>query len=943
MVKKVFELAKELNLAPLDLVEGLKQKGFTIRNHMTDLTSDEVEKVFAIYRPSGKDDDNKKPKVAGIKKKVKTLTKKETPEVEAAPAPVIEKTITKKSAEVIAPKEVAEEVALVSAAPEVKTEAAPDEASADDKNDPSKKKGVILRRSQDAGTSVNKDSLSEKFATMYGESGEDGKPRSGLRVVSRPAAAAATGTNSDIQSKDHYQEKVHRFTPVYVPPKGEKVETTDKTQTHSSILAPSKKSMEALDLNEASGEAGKNRLGGLASMMSKPRSSLTRSQQLLEDRAEEELKSYGTLNILGRPLYVNVGRKKAFSGHANQTIKTEVKENKRVLELHKGATCEDLAYKLKVKFTELADKVLKLNLLIKPTDFIGMQLAAEIANLFDYRVEDVAFDEKKIIDQVATTEAKKESATSNKKSDSTIPVRPPIVTIMGHVDHGKTTLLDTIRKAKVAQGEAGGITQHIGAYTVKVNDKVITFLDTPGHEAFASMRQRGANVTDVVVLVVAADDGVMPQTRESIKFCKIANVPLIIAVNKMDKEGVNPDKIKQALMEFEITPEEWGGDTQFVPISALKGTGIDNLLEAISLQADVMELRANDKGACEGIVIESKIEIGRGPVATILVQKGTLVKGDSIVVGECYGRARSLLDDSGANIDEAGPSIPVQVLGLDNPPSPGDVVNVVKSEREAKKIVDNRIAERKELAAQPEKAKMSLEDFFANSGQPDEETKKLNLIIRTDVNGSYEAIKQSLEALSNSEVQVKLIGGGVGAINDNDVLMAMGSKAYIIGFNMRPVTSARRMAEEKGVDVKNYSIIYDLINDIKLAAEGLLESETFEKYLGRAEVRETFVVPKIGTIAGSAVIDGKILRGCNIRLLRDGKIIFDGKLSSLKRFKDDAKEVASGYECGIGLEGYNDIRVNDIFEAYMMEEKKRTLADVAKKDLLKTEAAATTV
>jgi translation initiation factor IF-2 len=640
---------------------------------------------------------------------------------------------------------------------------------------------------------------------------------------------------------------------------------------------------------------------------------------------------------------VNVGRKKAFSGHANQTIRTEVKENKRVLDLHKGATCEDLAYKLKVKFSELADKVLKLNLLIKPTDFIGMQLAAEIAALFDYRVEDVAFDEKKIIDQDVPTESKNDGEATVKKSDSTIPVRPPIVTIMGHVDHGKTTLLDTIRKAKVAQGEAGGITQHIGAYTVKVEDKIITFLDTPGHEAFASMRQRGANVTDVVVLVVAADDGVMPQTRESIKFCKIANVPLIIAVNKMDKEGVNPDKIKQALMEFEITPEEWGGDTQFVPISALKGTGIDNLLEAISLQADVMELRANNKGACEGIVIESKIEMGRGPVATILVQKGTLNKGDSIVVGECYGRARSLLDHNGANIDEAGPSIPVQVLGLDNPPTPGDVVNVVKNEREAKKIVDNRIAERKELAAQPEKAKMSLEDFFANSGQPDEEIKKLNLIIRTDVNGSYEAIKQSLEALSNSEVQVKLIGGGVGAINDNDVMMATGSSAYIIGFNMRPVTSARRMAEEKGVDIKNYSIIYDLINDIKLAAEGLLESETFEKYLGRAEVRETFVVPKIGTIAGSAVIDGKILRGCKIRLLREGKIIFDGKLSSLKRFKDDAKEVASGYECGIGLEGYNDIRVNDIFEAYMMEEKKRTLADVAKKDSEKTEAAATTV
>jgi len=939
MVKKVFELAKELNLAPLDLVEGLKKRGFAIRNHMTDLTSEEVEKVFALYRPAGKDDDSKKTKVATVKKKVKTVTKKDSPaealaEVEALPTKNIE-TAPEVKVEVA-------EVVVAAKKVEVAKEETAIEALSDDKSDANKKRGVILRRSQDAGTSVNKDSLSEKFAVMYGDTPEDGKPRTGLRVVSRPASASTN--SSDAPSKDHYQEKVHRFTPVYVPPKDAKSDPAVKTQTHANILAPSKQSLEAINIQDESAE-GKNRLSGLASMMSKPKSSLTRSQQLLEDRAEEELKSYGTLNILGRPLYVNVGRKKAFSGHANQTIKTEVKENKRVLQLHKGATCEDIAYKLKVKFTELADKVLKLNLLIKPTDFIGIQLASEIATLFDYRVEDVAFDEKKIISQGDTENTNNTEEESDKIVDTSIPVRPPIVTIMGHVDHGKTTLLDTIRKAKVAQGEAGGITQHIGAYTVNVGGKVITFLDTPGHEAFASMRQRGANVTDVVVLVVAADDGVMPQTKESIRFCKIAKVPLIIAVNKMDKEGSSPDKIKQALMEFEITPEEWGGDTQFVPISALKGTGIDNLLEAIALQAEVMELRANDKGVCEGIVIESKIELGRGPVATVLIQKGTLTKGDSLVVGECFGRARSLFDHNGASIDSAGPSIPVQILGLDNPPSPGDTVNIVKSEREAKKIVDNRIADRKELAAQPEKAKMSLEDFFANSGQPDEEIKKLNLIVRSDVNGSYEAIKQSVEALSNSEVQVKLIGGGVGAINDGDVMLAATSKAYIIGFNMRPVTSARRMAEEKGVDIKNYSIIYDLINDIKLAAEGMLESETFEKYLGRAEVRETFVVPKIGTIAGSAVIDGKILRGCKMRLLREGKIIFDGKLSSLKRFKDDAKEVASGYECGIGLDGYNEIKVNDIFEAYMMEEKKRTLADVAKKDLekLETQAATPTV
>jgi translation initiation factor IF-2 len=570
----------------------------------------------------------------------------------------------------------------------------------------------------------------------------------------------------------------------------------------------------------------------------------------------------------------------------------------------------------------MTDKLLDVNLLVKPDDFVGVILATEIAELYDYRVEDKAFDEDEYLNKDKVSEEEK----------SKLPFRNPIIAIMGHVDHGKTTLLDHIRAAKVAEGEAGGITQHIGAYSVDVKGKTLTFLDTPGHAAFASMRQRGADVTDIVVLVVAADDGVMPQTKESIKFCQNSGVPVIVAVNKMDKEGVNPERVKTELAEFSITPEEWGGDTQFVPISALKGEGIDDLLESIALQSEILELRANPKGKAEGIVIESKIEQGRGPVATVLVQTGTLKKGENIVVGESYGRARSLTDSRGKDLKSAGPSVPVQILGLDKAPSPGDRLNIVKNEREGKKVVQNRIDQRKELESAPTKKKMSLEDFFASAKPEGPEEKSLNLLVRTDVQGSFEAIKQSLDGLGNQEVRVKIVGGGVGQISDSDVMLAESASGYIIGFNMRPSTSARRLAEEKGVDVKTYSVIYELINDIKLALEGLLEPEFVEEYVGRAEVKETFDTPKAGTIAGSGVIDGKIVDGCNIRLLRNGKIIFDGKMSSLRRFKDDVKEVRSGMECGIGLENFSNIKEGDLFEAYLIKERKRTLEEVAKEE-----------
>ncbi|MDO9181970.1 MAG: translation initiation factor IF-2 [Bacteriovorax sp.] len=765
----------------------------------------------------------------------------------------------------------------------------------------------------------------------------------GLRVVSKPVVKTPevrpevvevrkSPATTIIKAEDRKLgvDRPHRFTPIYTPSKDPhfkeaqeakaKEEAARRPQASAPKVLGVGTAQEEEDKKRGEEEENKKRLGGLASMMTGKKVIASKAQAITMSRAEEELRSYTALSGTGRPIYTQIMRKKDFLGATQQTERTEVKESKRVIVIHKGSELGELARKLSLKFKDLVDECLKLNLLIKETDYVGPSLAADICALFGYRVEDKAFNEEKIIGRAVVSDDLK----------STFPTRPPVVAIMGHVDHGKTTLLDSIRKAKVASGEAGGITQHIGAYSVEVEGgKQVTFLDTPGHAAFAAMRQRGAHATDIVVLVVAADDGVMPQTKESIKFCENAGVPIIIAVNKMDKPGANPDNVKRELTEFNLMPEDWGGQTQYVHVSALKGTGIDELLDAILLQAEILDLRANPKAEVEGVVIESKIEPGRGPIATLLIQNGTLHKGDYLVVGETFGRARSLTDHLGAQLNDAGPSTPVQILGLEGTPAPGDRLNIVKSEREAKKIAENRIQERKLLAAAPEKKKVSLEDFFANAAKEGEEQKFLNLIIRSDVQGSYEAIKSALETLGNAEVAVKVIAGGVGPITDSDVQMGATSGGFVIGFNMRPVTSARKMAEDKGVDIKNYSVIYELINDVKLALEGLLDPEFVEEFIGRAEVREVFNIPKAGVIAGSYVVDGKIAQGCNIRLLRNGKIMHDGKLSSLKRFKDDVKEVKNGYECGISLEGYSDIKAADIFEAYLMIQKKRTLDDAA--------------
>jgi translation initiation factor IF-2 len=541
--------------------------------------------------------------------------------------------------------------------------------------------------------------------------------------------------------------------------------------------------------------------------------------------------------------------------------------------------------------------------------------------------QSISFDEASIVAEDLGAEVEKEIiVTAEDRLFNDVPddeadlvPRPPVVVVMGHVDHGKTSLLDCIRNANVTATEAGGITQHIGAYTVNINGKSITFLDTPGHEAFTSMRMRGAQVTDIAIIVVAADDGIMPQTVEAINHAKAANVSIIVAINKIDKEGANPDRVKQELTEYSLVPEEWGGDTVCVEVSAKQNIGIDNLLEMVTLTAELKELKANPNRQAKGTVIEAKLDKGRGPVATVLVQNGTLKSGDIIVAGTAVGRVRAMTDERGRKLKSAGPSTPVEIIGLSETPEGGDVFHVVDDERAARNVVESRKQKIKDEAFKAT-TRVSLENLFdsLNEGA----MKSLNIVVKADVQGSVEAVRQSLEKLSNEEVKVKVIHGAVGAITESDVTLAAASGAIIVGFNVRPDAGARSASDLNQVEIRTYRIIYEAIEEVEAAMKGMLSPKFREKVIGHAEIRDTFKVSGVGTIAGSYVTDGKIMRHCSVRIVRDGIVIHEGMLASLKRFKDDAKEVASGYECGMAFENFNDIKIGDNVECFIMEEIK---------------------
>ena len=550
--------------------------------------------------------------------------------------------------------------------------------------------------------------------------------------------------------------------------------------------------------------------------------------------------------------------------------------------------------------------------------FLGVMAA--VNQEIDFETAAKLCDKYEILYEKKEVSSELESLEVDAEDDENLVKRPPIVTVMGHVDHGKTSLLDAIRKTRVTKTEAGGITQHIGAYTVTLNGEEITFLDTPGHEAFTAMRARGAQVTDIVILVVAADDGIMPQTKEAINHCKAAEVPMIVAINKIDRPGANIDRVKQELTEFGLVAEDWGGDTICVPVSAKEGQNIDQLLEMIILTAEMQELKANPDRKAKGTVVEAKLDKGRGPVASLLVQSGTLSVGDSILVGSTYGRIRAMFDDQGKKIKSAGPSIPVEILGLSEVPAAGDRFIQVKDEKTARTMAEARKDKIKNETLNASH-RVSLEDLYSQIKEGT--VKELAIIVKADVQGSVEAIRQSLEKLSTDDVKVRVIHGAVGAITETDITLATASNAIVIGFNVRPDSNAIAASEREKVDVKTYRIIYDAIEDVKSAMVGMLEPEYKEVVLGKAEVRETYKISNVGTIAGCYVLDGKILRNSDIRVIRDGIVIFESSLASLKRFKDDVKEVAAGYECGLSVEKFNDIKEGDIIESFKIEAIKR--------------------
>ncbi len=593
-----------------------------------------------------------------------------------------------------------------------------------------------------------------------------------------------------------------------------------------------------------------------------------------------------------------------------QPKKEVVKEQIKQITIPEVLTIQELADAMKIQPSVIVKKLFMQGKIVTVNQEIDYETAEEIALEFD-----VLCEKEEVVDVIE--ELLKEDEEDEKKMKK----RPPVVCVMGHVDHGKTSLLDKIRDTHVIAGEAGGITQHIGASVVEINGEKITFLDTPGHEAFTAMRMRGANSTDIAILVVAADDGVMPQTVEAINHAKAAGIEIVVAINKIDKPSANIDRVKQELTEYELIPEDWGGSTICVPVSAHTGEGIKELLEMVLLTAEVMELKANPNRRARGLVIEAELDKGKGPVATVLVQKGTLRVGDPIAAGSAYGKVRAMMDDQGRRVKEAGPSMPVEILGLNDVPNAGEVFVGCKNDKDARSFAETFISQNKIKKLEETKSKMSLDDLFNQIQEGN--LKELGIVVKADVQGSVEAIKQSLVKLSNEEVVVKIIHGGVGAINESDVTLAAASNAIIIGFNVRPDATAKETAEREGVDVRLYRVIYNAIEDVEAAMKGMLEPVFEEKVLGHAEVRQTFKASGVGTIAGSYVLDGTFERDCQARIVRDGVVIYDGKLASLKRFKDDVKEVKAGYECGFVFERFNDVKEGDQVEAFKMVEVPR--------------------
>jgi translation initiation factor IF-2 len=903
---RVYELAQKMGIENKELIARLKAVGVEVKSHTASVEEADAKKLEAPASPPQTDIPPTVKEVAKeevrvatgvIRRRAKVVETVAEAPAEVVPAPPAEqeappapKAKPAKTVEAKVPEAVVEEPSVPIEVPQVIPPEAPKAPPVEEARPerPTANRAIILGRVEIPAMHTKERPTDRREFTRSGERPVQGRPverpapgRPGERPTSgrpgerpapgRPGERPAPGRPGERPAPGRPGERPAPLGPVEAP-----LSADDRRKRK--VLTP---------------EIGKGAKKGPPAVK---RKEVLKSKTELAEKRER---------VFEPGLRPGKGRKKE-KYRAPEGKKTEIttpKAIKRIIKITETITVGELAKKMGAKANDLIRALIKMGLMVTINHPLDFDTATLLATDFGYEIENVALD----LDEML--EAAPDAPESLVK-------RPPVVTIMGHVDHGKTSLLDAIRETNVIAGEAGGITQHIGAYDVELNGRKITFLDTPGHEAFTAMRARGAKVTDIVILVVAADDGVMPQTREAINHSKAAGVPIIIAINKIDKPDAKPERVRQELMEFGLVSEQWGGDTIFVEVSAKKRTNLSELLEMVLLQADVLELKANPDKLARGTIVEAKLDKGRGPVATVLVQEGTVKIGDYFVAGVQSGRVRAMQNYRGDKVTSAGPAMPVEVIGFTGVPDAGDTFVSLVDEKQAKEIASHRQQKVRETEL-AKHSKLSLEQLYEKIQKG--EVKDLNTIIKADVQGSVEAVSESLKKLTTDAIRLNVLHASVGAITETDVNLASASNAIILGFNVRPEVKAQAHAEKEGVDIRLYNIIYDAVDDIKKAMEGLLEPTLREKHLGRAEVRETFSVPKIGMVAGCYVLDGKMLRNAQVRLLRDNVVIYTGKMSSLRRFKDDVKDVASGYECGIGLENYNDLKVGDIIEAFEME------------------------
>ncbi len=878
---KVYELAKELGQDSQHLVDVIQRLGIDIKNPMSVLGTEEVRNIREYYR-------KQRPLTASTKAAVPVPGK----------SPVTEKRV---GATVIRRR--------AKATDKVEATEAPTEPEVTEAMEASAAEAPAMAEATEEFSETSSEETSVEAAPEEEES---------VEVLETPAAvsSAAPSTAAPVASEGKpvvAPAKPRRSYPSIIKKVateqylGEKVGPKPPTPVKKEEKPGTKTAAGAKAGATAATDAAKTGMPKRVQEIELVPAEVAKDTK--RRIVERQTGAFKSADFLKRELVHSTKKKKTVINRpAMKTILTTPGAHKRVVEMGENITVAELAKEMGVKGTAIISKLMGMGAQATLNQNIDHDTASLVAQEFGYEIKQKIFKEDEFVPVQDVSPEK-------------LQPRAPVVTIMGHVDHGKTSLLDAIRKTKVAAGEAGGITQHVGAYTVQLPKGKIAFIDTPGHEAFTAMRARGAKVTDIVVVVVSAVDGVMPQTSESINHAKAGNVPIIVAVNKVDLPDGNPDRIKQTLAGQGLNPEEWGGDTIYVNVSAKTGIGLDKLLESILLQAELLELKANFEAPARGIIIESKLDKNKGVMATVLVQHGKLKAGDNVACGVTFGKIRAMTNSLGERVKEAGPSDPVEILGLPEVPNVGDELFVVVDEKNAKELTQARRNLYRQRSGESPTAKLTLEDIMSATATEGE----LRVILKADAQGSAEALKEALSKFPSDKVKLKLLHGGTGGITESDVNLAAASRAVILGFNVRPDVKAQKLADAEGVDLKTYSIIYDLLEDVKKMLEGLLIVGHKEKVIGRAEVRNVFHIPKIGTIAGSAVIDGKVQRGCFLRLLRDSRVVYEGKISSLKRFKEDVREVAQGFECGIGLEGFNDLKNGDQFEAFIKEEVKGTL------------------